>query len=206
MRKAPTARKQPSQSRSKNTVDAVLDATTRLLLAGENASTNRIAKVAGVSIGSLYQYFPNREALYAAIIDRETRRMESLVLPKLIELFAKPLPEAFGEVVKILFNTEALDPRLHVIMVEHAPGVGKLAHMGEVRDRMATMLRTYLEMHKSEIRGVDIDVAVFILANALESIAVAAKKSYGREVSKVMIEEIAQLVLRYLLPKNKLSS
>ena len=71
------ARKQPVQARSRMTLDAILDAATRVLtmesLSGFN--TNRVAEVAGVSVGSLYQYFPNKAALMSALIDREQLRL-----------------------------------------------------------------------------------------------------------------------------------
>jgi hypothetical protein len=58
-------RKSALQKRSRVTVDALLEATARILIREgfDKASTNRIAEVAGVSVGSLYQYFPNKEAL-----------------------------------------------------------------------------------------------------------------------------------------------
>ena len=77
-------RKQPRQARSQNTVSAILQAATRVLskesLAGFN--TNRVAEVAGISVGSLYQYFPNKDALVTALIVAEhqslTHRFEEL--------------------------------------------------------------------------------------------------------------------------------
>ena len=65
-------RKSASQQRSRLTVDALLEATARVLMKEgyDRTSTNKIAAVAGVSIGSLYQYFPSKEALVAAVIDR----------------------------------------------------------------------------------------------------------------------------------------
>src|SRR4029450_12583732 len=67
-------RKSASQERSRLTVNTILEATTRVLLKEgyDRASTNKIAAVAGVSIGSLYQYFPSKEALVAAVIYRHT--------------------------------------------------------------------------------------------------------------------------------------
>ena len=77
-------RKEPSQSRSQRTVEIILQAATRVLakesLAGFN--TNRVAEVAGISVGSLYQYFPNKDALVTALIKAEheslTEQFESL--------------------------------------------------------------------------------------------------------------------------------
>jgi AcrR family transcriptional regulator len=67
-----TPRKRPSQRRSEATVDAILEAAVRILAAGGPgaASARRIAEVAGVSVGSLYQYFPNREAVLAELVRR----------------------------------------------------------------------------------------------------------------------------------------
>jgi len=48
----------------------MLDATAHILASGEDLTTNRVAEVAGVSIGSLYQYFPSKEALIAALVER----------------------------------------------------------------------------------------------------------------------------------------
>ena len=67
------SRKQPQQARSRVTVNAILDATTRILdREGPGAATTtRIAEVAGISIGTLYQYFSHRDAILDALLDRE---------------------------------------------------------------------------------------------------------------------------------------
>lgn len=68
-----TPRKEPAQARSKALVDAIIEATARVLIERglEGLNTNEVATVAGVSIGSLYQYFPSKEALLASLIERE---------------------------------------------------------------------------------------------------------------------------------------
>lgn len=70
-------RKAPVQRRSAQTVEAVLEAAARILeTQGLVAcTTNAVAERAGVSIGSLYQYFPNRDALTVALIERETAQL-----------------------------------------------------------------------------------------------------------------------------------
>ncbi len=73
-RKRLDPRKQPSQSRATETVNAVLEAAARILERHgfEGYTTNAIAERAGVSIGSLYQYFPGKDAVTVALIERES--------------------------------------------------------------------------------------------------------------------------------------
>jgi AcrR family transcriptional regulator len=75
------ARKGPKQQRSKVTVSAILDATVRVLEqeGSDAATTSRIAEVAGVSVGTLYQYFANRDAILDALQDREFCRTASSI-------------------------------------------------------------------------------------------------------------------------------
>ncbi|WP_397449161.1 TetR/AcrR family transcriptional regulator [Pseudomonas sp. NA-150] len=79
MAKSPSLspRKQPGQKRSAHTVESILEAAARILESQGlvACTTNAVAQKAGVSIGSLYQYFPNRDALTAALIERETAQL-----------------------------------------------------------------------------------------------------------------------------------
>ncbi len=77
----PRPRKRPSQPRSSNTMDAILEAAALVLEAGgfESYTTNHIAERAGVSIGSLYQYFPNKDAVTVALIEREASNLANIL-------------------------------------------------------------------------------------------------------------------------------
>ena len=70
-KKEVSPRKLAKQERSKFTVDAILEAATRIFRKSQltETSTNKIAELAGVSIGTLYQYFPNKESLAVSLID-----------------------------------------------------------------------------------------------------------------------------------------
>src|SRR5260370_33355423 len=86
-------RKLASQERSRSTVDALLEATARILVKEgyDQASTNRIAEVAGVSIGSLYQYFPSKEALIAAVIGRLKQEVSQGIRNALVKVRGGPI-------------------------------------------------------------------------------------------------------------------
>ena len=86
-------RKPPQQARSRRMVERLIDATARTI-AEEGlaaATTARIAEVAGVSIGSLYQYFGDKEQLYAALLERMTAELVMLVDQHSRQLDSQPL-------------------------------------------------------------------------------------------------------------------
>lgn len=70
-------RKHPVQARSRRTVDDILEGAARVFRReGWQATTNRIAEVAGVGVGSLYEYFPNKESLLLALAERHVELAE----------------------------------------------------------------------------------------------------------------------------------
>src|SRR5260221_6509172 len=89
-------RKQPRQGRSQATVEAILTATSRILVKEgfDRASTNRIAEQAGVSIGSLYQYFPSKEALVVALMQRHIDEISKLIGAAVTRLIGAPIAVA----------------------------------------------------------------------------------------------------------------
>src|SRR5580704_9364622 len=122
------ARKTASQKRSRLTVDALLEATARILIKEgfDKASTNRIAEVAGVSVGSLYQYFPGKEALVAALIDRHNQEVMRAVRGELAEAVNLPMEQAVRKLVAVAIKAHRIDPKLHRVLSEQIPRVGRL--------------------------------------------------------------------------------
>jgi AcrR family transcriptional regulator len=82
------ARRDPAQERSRQTVDAIVEAAVRLLVEHGRlgVTTNAVAERAGVSIGSLYQYFPNKEAIFAALQERHRDQVMPLIQHTLARL------------------------------------------------------------------------------------------------------------------------
>src|SRR6185436_5530527 len=99
---APRPRKRPSQARSHATVDAIVDAAARVLVAGGYGSftTNRVAARAGVSVGSLYQYFPNKEALLAELKARHIAELERGLNEAMARVGDEPLAAIVAAVIE----------------------------------------------------------------------------------------------------------
>ncbi|MGX6449168.1 TetR/AcrR family transcriptional regulator [Patulibacter sp. S7RM1-6] len=132
-------RRTPRQARSRATVERILDATARVLERDgyAAATTNRVAAEAGVSPGSLYQYFADREDLLVALTARFLRRFEAALAPALRGAAALD-PAAASEVV-IRATLEALEAQAPVLraLVAHVPGERQAELLRGMRARVA---------------------------------------------------------------------
>ena len=97
-----TMRKSPTQARAAHTVDAIVEAATQILQSDgeERLTTNRIAERAGVSIGSLYQYFADKEAIVEAIAERERDRIVAVVVKSLSDVNREDFDDVVREVIR----------------------------------------------------------------------------------------------------------
>lgn len=127
-------RKTPRQARSRATVEAILEAATRILeeegLAG--MTTNRTAELAGVSIGSLYQYFPSRDAILAELVRRMRVSMSGELLAAIAAARPLPLREAVPMLLRVATEQYQAAPRL---MAALEAAEARLPRDPEVSDR-----------------------------------------------------------------------
>jgi AcrR family transcriptional regulator len=199
-------RKSASQERSRSTVDALLEATTRILIKEgyDRASTNRIAELAGVSIGSLYQYFPSKEALVAAVVDRHTQELSEVTRNALVKMAARPIEVAAREFVSVAIDAHRVNPKLHGVLAEQIPRVGRLENIeANVRDGYA-LVRGYLEAHRDEIDVADLDLAAFVVVTVVEALTHAAvlrrPDILADDKARQFVDDVTRLVVRYLQP------
>jgi len=124
-------RKLPSQERSKDTVEAILTAATHIFseLGYAACTTNKIAVRAGVSIGSLYQYFPNKDAIIVSLTERMFR--EGLKMTEAIVKDTENSQATFRQKLRrFIEGMVALhmkNPKLHKILTDHAPNLHVLS-------------------------------------------------------------------------------
>ena len=197
-------RKSAIQERSRATVDALVEATARILVREgfDKASTNHIAEKAGVSVGSLYQYFPSKEALVAAVIERHQRELMQTARAELAEIFAEPMDEAVRKIVAVAVKAHRLDPKLHRVLAEQIPRVGALEKAETFNRENYALFKTYLESRRNEIGVEDLDLAAFICVTAIEALTHNAVLHYSKMLSdesmEALIDEGARLVTGYL--------
>jgi AcrR family transcriptional regulator len=116
-------RKSPSQERSRQTVERILEAAARIFheQGYTGATTNDIADEADVSVGSLYQYFPNKDALLVALTQRHIATTTTDLTNLLLNLPRdSDLETTFRTVVDFLVSQHDLDD-LHLLVMHQAP-------------------------------------------------------------------------------------
>jgi AcrR family transcriptional regulator len=197
-------RKLASQERSRRTVDALLEATARVLMKEgyDRASTNKIAAVAGVSIGSLYQYFPSKEALVAAVIDRHTQQVSQVIRNALVNVAARPIEVAARAFISVAIDAHRVNPKLHGVLAEQIPRIGRLENVEAINREAYALVRGYLEAHRDEIDVADPDVAAFVCVTAVEALTHAAvlrrPDILTDEKARRFVDDVTRLVVRYL--------
>jgi len=197
-------RKHASQERSRATVDALIEATARILVREgfDKASTNRIAQKAGVSIGSLYQYYPSKEALVAAVVDRHHQELMQVVRDALAEVAGKPLEEAVRTLVAVAIEAHRIDPKLHRIVTEQIPRTGRLENVGAFNRETYALFKAYLEGRKDELRVVDLGLAAFVCVTSIEALTHTAvlhrSDILSDEAVEALVDEATRLVVGYL--------
>lgn len=197
-------RKHASQERSRATVDALVEATARILVREgfDKASTNRIAEVAGVSVGSLYQYFPGKEALVVAVIERHNQAIMQVVRSALAEVASLPIGKGVRRLVAAAVEAHSIDPRLHRVLAEQIPRTGRLENAEAFNRETHVLFRAYLEDHRDELRMADLELAAFVCGTSIEALTHNAVLHHSEMLTDAavgtLVDETTRLVLGYL--------
>jgi AcrR family transcriptional regulator len=162
-------RKQPRQARSVATVSAILEGVAQVLETDgfEKMTTTRVAERAGVSVGTLYQYFPSKEALLVAAVQAKMADVDR-ALSKIFELPASaPLAEHVRVMITALIAEKRRRPKLNAELSRQAPRLEKLKLIARTLDRAHGMVRALLEAHRDETTVVDADLSAWLIVHAV---------------------------------------
>ena len=195
-------RKSPRQNRSQATVDAILDATARVLIERGHAGTNTnlVAERAGVSVGSLYQYFPNKVALINALRARHSRAMLLAMEREFRPRAGETLRAALVRVIEASVAGHQLDADLHQALHQcEELGLPMDEEHDAAHEQIQGWLTELLHAHRGEQNRRDHSLAAFILMNALHGLIHAVVfDPAGRVPVKAATREMIRLADAYL--------
>jgi AcrR family transcriptional regulator len=195
-------RKKPVQGRSKATVEAILDGTIRVLLDegfGE-LTTTRVAEVAGVGVGTLYQYFPAKESLLFALLEREMTTLEKDLLGTLVATENQSLEARVTATVDALVRHKKAHAELGVVLHAHMPRFDGVRLVRATQRRLvsafAVVIRPSLPVDMDDVE-VQL-VAMMVVAAVQGAVDGALDLSAATLRRPAFREALVRLVLGYL--------
>lgn len=191
-------RKIPAQARSRATFDALIQAATYILTeqGWDGLTTNAIAERAGVNIGSLYQYFPNKQAVIAELQRRHAEVIHTELQQALEHLPQQPsLRSAVAQIIELVVREHQIAPALHKAITEELPRAARCRQANDegLRHQFLTALKPFME------NVPDPDLAIYILDIAIHAIIHHATADRPELLGQsALIAELTSLFERYL--------
>jgi AcrR family transcriptional regulator len=199
-------RKSPRQTRARVTVDAIVEATAQVLLEKgyDRFTTARAAERAGVSIGSLYQYFPNKAALACAVIDRCCANFVRAFQSAVTGRSRVTLADCVEAMIDVTLVSHHLSPELHKMVNDLAPRLGIADRTAMVSRTAASTIESILRGHTDEIASdIDLAAAATLIEALLETLAHRSLSSSSGSPDSTLANEAARMVTRYLAIRGR---
>lgn len=198
-------RKKPKQSRSRFTVDSLVEATIQVLEKEgyEKLNTIKVAERAGVGVGSLYQYFSNKREMFSEVVERRMQEKKERVESKM-DSFSNltPLEQITRQMLESILAFYAEHAKLECTALKEGFLAEKKKTMGEVRRTAIELFKkSFLECTLGTPIPPNLDLALFIVVYAVEGVleGILLEKP-ELLVQEVLLEELAALVVKYLRP------
>lgn len=178
--------KSPQQSRSKELVNAIFEATVRVLpkIGNQALTTKKIAEIAGVSIGSLYQYFPNKEAVLMAVMDKSINETKEEVDRNIDQLEGKSVDEAIDFFIDFTIDHFLTDKETVREVFRRAPELNRIPTILDLRQHVVHRLAGVMEHHHPGLTKEDYKRISFIAVNSvlgvLQTITYDEKQTYEK--------------------------
>lgn len=194
-------RKKPNREGARNTVAAILDAARELFIEPGfyKTTTNHIAERAGVGIGSVYDYFPNREAIATALLEETASSISADVR----SLFSQHLDDDLDSIVPLIFGSIFRWYKTHqsvlINLVEEVPELRQSAQALSIESLISSTSRLYFQQHESELNVDNIEAA----HNFISMTVVASIKSYlggqRQDIPEdVYLDQLSRMAISYL--------
>lgn len=196
-------RRHAKQARSQETLRIVLEAAAHVLVREgyARATTNRIAEVAGVSVGTIYQYFPNKDVLFDALIQRYFEGILEQVRGLSLDL-SRPFVTTLRAVISTGIRAQRHGPEL-LRALEYVPNAVFRRRLHEGKQQLIAFVVTLLEAYRDDLRAIDVNRAATLMVNAAEGIGYNASTETFEEQ---LADELTTLFARYLLDSPRLDS
>lgn len=196
-------RKRPGQARSLATVEAIFEATARILQQHGSAAlnTNLIAERAGVSVGTLYQYFPNKDAILVEMARRELAMAPAVMLGSLRQKQGSGPEDQVRAAVRVLLRAFGGRQRLRKVLLETMVAKGMSEELSRPVEVVARQVAANMRERAGSGAGELSPERLFVLTRAVQGVVRAAVMEESPLLASPAFEdELVRLVQAYLKP------
>lgn len=199
-------RKKPRQKRSKEMVERLISATADVLAEEglDHTTTNHIAERAGVSVGSLYQYFPDKEALIEALLERMIGEITRTFNRQLGDMDLGQL--TISELSRLVMGVGLTALRSNPLYVELLRNWHRLPVMGpldQLEQYFMTVMRLYFVEHVQTYPVKNLQAKLYVLINStLFTLARYLSQESPVLKERAVLEALAEMIARTLAPEE----
>lgn len=194
-------RKSPKQQRAVMTADAIIQATQQIILKDgfKAATTNRIAETAGVSVGSLYQYFPNKQAIVGTLIQETVTAAANRVRTTLRDLMDAPLEPALRNIMSMLLAVYKENDFILFHILDEVPELKDFTKNLAIEIYTHSTNLAFLEQHKADLKVRDLHTSLLLIEQAtihnIECFLADNPTNIGEEQ---LVDELTRMAYNYL--------
>lgn len=195
-------RKSPKQKRSEVLVESVLEAATRILesVGLTASSTNKIAEKAGVSIGSLYQYFPGKDAIFAKLVERQQERNAQRFQNVILENEGKSAKEITQALVSDVVDLFFAKRKMFEALFAEVPRLKNTREVLNRRNKIHYVFVEFFRKHQNELRQPDnLEEVVYVFSHAIVGVLqVAALEGFESHSPDIIKKQLQIMALHFL--------
>lgn len=199
-------KKRPRQERSRATVDYILKAAAQILSqdgAYYGLNTNRIAQKAGVAVASIYQYFPNKEAIVNALFEIELLEERAEFTTKSAALRDAPIQEGIRVGIETTIGVHARKPKLAASILQAIPFLGGAEALVRARKQVVDFVAETMKQRRTELRSAEnLEMKAFLVVHAIEGVIHDAAREHPEYLTDpAFAKELVDMIDRFLLER-----
>jgi AcrR family transcriptional regulator len=183
-------------------VEIILEAAARVFVRHgyARATTNRIAEAAGISVGSLYQYFPSKDAIAVELLRRYRETLLALVHRHLEEAQDSTFESVVRALIAAILRAEGIDRALHRVLVEQVLRTSARAEMIGFEEKVEEIVAGALRASSGRLYDRAPDVTAFVLVRAVLGTVHSAIVDRPSVNGPALEDELTRLVVRFMAP------
>lgn len=195
-----TNRRKPRQDRSLKTIEHILS-TAAIILENEGQNklnTNYLAKVSQIGVGTIYQYFNNKDEIIVGLIERQHRKRINYLKKQVFELKNTSLEVVVEGLIRSLFEFQKRSPRLEQILLEKQYSNTLTNIEEDLDENFISLLQRYIALNRINFNVSNVRLALKILVTSIKAVSTQYLFSKTTMAEETLIQELKELTLKYV--------